>query len=397
LSKLLKETIRDVSQGYQTSALGEFIEILRFFNDQNLLERNLNKEDQVLLRKVKNDKIFLANLMDLFGKVTNSFIFYIISDIPKHLYDFFIANPNQTFQDSDMLINYIKNVFFNQYTIYGLSVRNIGRVTTFLNKVRQELEGIAVNDLNKNLEFIELDIKYVYSDFYMSDADPQQRIITKKHLIYPKNVLKSINENLNEKKNQEYKFFSLSMVLLGGIGPQGHGFTYSTPKGEVIEICSDIKENEAIIIKYKFFLKEQFINRLDKSLIDIDSQIRVQIISFLKNLITPNEFVGYKKMDYILSQIKAFLLSIKELDNKDLEVLFNRISDAISIILRPIRMIDQFKARMELVSKDKLKSEDIAKLTSLRNKSHYDVLRERVFFQYITDRFYEIYQKNKRK
>ncbi|TFF83887.1 MAG: hypothetical protein EU552_02290 [Promethearchaeota archaeon] len=397
LSKLLKETIRDVSQGYQTSALGEFIEILRFFNAQNLLERNLNKVDQVLLRKVKKDKIFLANLMDLFGKVTNSFIFYIINDIPKHLYDFFIANPNQTFQDSDMLINYIKNVFFNQYTIYGLSIRNIGRVTTFLNKVRQELEGIAINDLNKNLEFIELDIKYVYSDFYMSDGDPQQRIITKKHLIYPKNVLKYINENLNEKKNQEYKFFSLSMVLLGGIGPQGHGFTYSTPKGEVIEICSDIKENEAIIIKYKFFLKEQFINRLDKSLIDIDSQIRVQIISFLKHLITPNEFVGYKKMDYILSQIKAFLLSIKELDNIDLEELFNRISDAISIILRPIRMVDQFKARMELVSKDKLKSEDIAKLTSLRNKSHYDVLRERVFFQYITDRLYEIYQKNKRK
>jgi hypothetical protein len=187
------------------------------------------------------------------------------------------------------------------------------------------------------------------------------------------------------------------MVLLGGIGPQGHGFTYSTPKGEVIEICSDIKENEAIIIKYKFFLKEQFINRLDKSLIDIDSQIRVQIISFLKNLITPKQFVGYKKMDYILSQIKAFLLSIKELDNIDLEELLNRISDATSIILRPIRMVDQFKARMELVSKDKLKSEDIAKLTSLRNKSHYDVLRERLFFQYITDRFYEIYQKNKRK
>ncbi|MFW9900658.1 MAG: hypothetical protein ACFFDY_05155, partial [Candidatus Thorarchaeota archaeon] len=77
--------------------------------------------------------------------------------------------------------------------------------------------------------------------------------------------------------------------------------------------------------------------------------------------------------------------------------LINKISNAINAILRPIKMMDQYKARMFLVVSGLLKSEDIAKLTSLKEKSHYDILRERIFFQYITNWFYELYQTEKKK
>ena len=266
LSTLLKDTIRNVSEGYETSALGEFIEILRFFNNHHFLERELSEEAQNLITNIKQDKIFIANLLDLFDKITNSFIFYLINDIPQLFHDFFINNPNPYFPDSDILIYYVKNVFFNQYTIYGLSVRYLGTVSKFFKELRKELKRDKFHIKNSNTEFIELDIKYKFSEFYMNYGDTQQRLITKKHLISPRNILKCMNDNLVKSEDFNYKFENLSMVLLGGIGPQGHGFTYSTPRGEVIEICSDIKENEAIIIKYKIFLKEQFIHRLDLEL-----------------------------------------------------------------------------------------------------------------------------------
>ncbi|MFX1408549.1 MAG: hypothetical protein ACFFBW_16480, partial [Promethearchaeota archaeon] len=172
---------------------------------------------------------------------------------------------------------------------------------------------------------------------------------------------------------------------------------YSTPKGELVEICSDMKENEAIIIKYKQFLKQQFLKRLGKELTKLKIEIREEIIDYLSSVLNPKELINYAKRDEILSKVEKF---ISELSLFKSEIKYKRfiekISNSVSIILRPIKMIDQFKARMNLVNENKLKSEDIAKLTSLKKKTHYDILRERFFFQYIVDWFYTIYLNKKK-
>ncbi len=75
----------------------------------------------------------------------------------------------------------------------------------------------------------------------------------------------------------------------------------------------------------------------------------------------------------------------------EFQELIRNISNAITVILRKIKLDDQFKTRMNLIDEDKIKSEDIAKLTSLKGKSHYDVLRERFFFQNEIKQFYKDY------
>jgi hypothetical protein len=188
---------------------------------------------------------------------------------------------------------------------------------------------------------------------------------------------------------------------MGGIGPQEKGLTYSTPKGEVIEICTDVNQNKAIIIKFKEFLKKQFIEKLEKEL--LNSHIKVntikKLVDFFVETLSKEEKINYQKKKSIISHIKNFLVEdgyYQNVNEIDFQNLIDKFSKVISVILRPIKMIDQYKARMDLVADGKLKAEDIAKLTSLKGKSHYDVLRERFFFQYIIDWFYNIYTSKKK-
>ncbi|MFX0001414.1 MAG: hypothetical protein ACFE9Q_03235 [Candidatus Hodarchaeota archaeon] len=406
ISKLLLKCTDKISIEYQTSALGEIIDILKFCNDYHLLENEISESKKQKLKFLKEDKLFLANLNDLFGKVSNSFILYVYEVMPRDLYNYFIKSPISYFPDRDGLMYYIKNVFFNQYSIYGLNVRYLSPLENFINVFKENYPFMENNieksekDLSvKDKELIEFDIIYRYRTYYYDTEEEYEHQEIKRHLVSPKNILKNITKITNK---DNYNFYSLSMVLSGGLGPQGLGFTYSTPKGEVIEICSDQKETEAIIIKYKQYLKRKFLIKLEKELenFGIKKTVQNKIISFLLDILNQKDLINYYRKEPILKKINIFLENVDEFQQNhksELYDLMDKISKAISIILRRIKIRDQFITRMDLVLKDNIKSEDIAKLTSLKEKSHYDVLRERLFFQYITNWFYEIYSNEKMK
>lgn len=406
ISKLLLNSIDKISTGYQTSALGEILDTLRFCNEYNFLERDISNLEKYSLRNLKKDTLFLANLNDLFGKVSNSFILYVYKVMPQELYEFFIKSPISFIPDRDGLMHYIKNIFFNQYSIYGLSVRNISPIDNFIKVFK---ENYPFNEsqfkkheeelTNKVKELLEFEVLYRYRTFYYDTEEEHENQEIKKHLVSPNNIIKNLSKVL---KKNNYKFYNLSMVLHGGLGPQGLGFTYSTPKGEVIEICSDTRQNKAIIIKFKKFLKTQFIEKLGKEMTNLHiKEITIEkVVNYLIDALDKKELISYFEKESVLRNIKNFLLEdgeYQKFSENNLKRVENKITNAIHAILRPIKMMDQYKARMDLVARGLLKSEDIAKLTSLKEKSHYDILRERFFFQYITNWFYEIYKTEKLK
>ncbi len=386
ISELFRKNLQEVTESYQTSSLGKNIELLRFCNEFNLFDRDLSKEDSNLIKELKKDKLLISNLNDLFGKVSNSFILYARNVMPRDLYDFFIDDTmSYSFlANTEQMVSYII-IFFDRYFIYGLSVENLGTVKRFIGKFEKTLNE-KKEPSQQGTEHSDGDLKFI--EFYFKN---------KKHLVSTENLIKNKDKILAK---NDFKFYNLSMVLLGGLGPQGHGFTYSTPKGEVIEVCSDIRENDAIIVKYRQFLKQQFLVKLRKELTNLEINLNniEKIINYLSETLNQKEIITYRKKEPILREIRGFLRedpNYQKISIKEYQDLINKISNAMDLILRPIKMIDQFKCRMDLADENKIRSEDIAKLTSLKGKSHYDVLRERFFFQYIVKWFYGVYASEK--
>ncbi|MFX1280875.1 MAG: hypothetical protein ACFFA3_15980 [Promethearchaeota archaeon] len=358
--------------GLNKGLRGRIVELVKFFNKYNLFERNFTIDQIKIIQDIKRkDKLLAVNLKDLFGTVSDSLIFYVCKVMP---YDYvkWIKERMNNPQGFLMSPNSLRN-WTDGYVIYDLVVRNLGSVEDFIEKVEAKQK---LGNLNDDFIFLEFNPRY----FYSPNRNNILRIYQEKHLVYPQNIIKN-KEKILDKTN--YNFYSLSMVVIGGLGPEGFGFTYSTPKGEIIEICSDQRETEAIVIKFKQFLMRKFLNKLEKEMtnLGINRDIRDKIIKFLSDVINPKDYINYYNKNSVLRKIREFLSRIDELRQSKIEVIMEKVSFAISIILKRIKLKDQFITRMELVAQGKLKSEDVAKLTSLRGKSHYDVLRERMFLQ----------------
>lgn len=389
ISELLLNCTKRIIDKFQISALGDQIDILRECKEFGLLENTLSKEELHRVNLIKNDNLFLENLNDLFGKISDSFIYYVYLKFPRIIYNYLKKVPNEYFSDLDNLMYNIKTRFFNQYTIYGLSVRKLSSTKQFI-KIFEKIKGDKdrLKSFDKENKYLTFEIPYQYR-FY--DLEEDRLYIERKiHFVAIKNILMNKDKIFSKK---EYKFYSISMVLIGGLGPQGLGFTYSTPKGEIIEICSDQKETEAIVIKFKQFLKRKFLIKLQNELsnFNIRDEVVKKIIDYLSDTLNPQKKIDYYDRNLILERVKIILDEIDEFRQKDhpeVSKIINKISKAISLILRDIKLKDQFITRMDLVADGKIKSEDIAKLTSLKGKSHYDVLRERFFWQYMIDQMY---------
>lgn len=366
--------------GITSGQIGEIFTVIRFFNDTGLLEREFSKEEVKYIEKIKRDKLIIANLQDLFKRVTNSLIYYTYRTMLENIFQLFlnyfysseISGENISFfYSKEHLIR-----FLDMYAVYGLRVENLGTVEKFIGHIQ-------ANKLNSKDKIFDKEPSLTEFNFK-----------NRTHIVSLKNIEKNMDNILRSRDH--YKFYNLSMVLLGGLGPQGNGFMYSTPRGEVVEICSDRKETEAIIVKYKEFLKRQFLVKLREEMINLNINTKniIKIMDFLSEVLNPKEKINYFKKEAIEKQIKRFLNEIQDspdFQEVELRDLMSKISKAIIIILRPIDMIDQFKCRMDLIEEGKIKSEDIAKLTSLKGKSHYDVLRERFFFQNQIEWFFRFY------
>ena len=366
--------------GIQGGQIGEIFNVIRFFNDIGLMERDLSKKDLEFIEKIKIDKLLIANLGDIFEKVTDSLIFYTFKSMIDNMYNSIILGPySSEVWESGVSPFYDKDSFLgilDLYPMYGLRVEKLGTIEDYLDRFQKYGDSTEMNEIDTDLKLI----KYHFRK--------------RTHIISLSTIEKNKNKILTNREH--YNFYNLSMVLLGGLGPEGHGFTYSTPRGEVVEICSDRKENEAIIIKYKEFLKRQFLVKLRTEMTkkQINAKEVSRIMDFLSSSIKPDELINYFKKNLILKKVARFLDELKDQTDfkkaKHLE-LIDKIERAITIILRPIDLIDQFRCRMELIEDGKLDSEDIAKLTSLKGKSHYDVLRERFFFQNQIEWFFKLY------
>ncbi|MHA1300060.1 MAG: hypothetical protein ACTSO9_11620 [Candidatus Helarchaeota archaeon] len=371
----------------QTSDFSIFFKILDISNKFNLIKytpeqkEDLTQEDSNII-----DSLILENLKDIFGNFDNNFYLFIRYDLPSLVLRLIanIAPPYLEDLYDRERIEEVRAYVENNFYLYGFRVRKVGLFDNYLKNYKKYRE--LYEEGYYSLRIRERS-SLVTSRFFFDVLNSIQET----HLIR-EDVFKEIVEKY-KKKNFVFGYPCISMVVSGGIGPQGKGFAYLTPKNEVIEICSDASQNKAYIIEFKKFLKSMFLSKLEDKLKEqnINEHLIIEILQALDSLIEV-DIVSSEHLNLIWDKIEEYF--IKKIGKSSINeefILF--LKESIFKILVPIKIEDQFKTRMNLIKENKLDPTDISKLVSLGDISHFDILCQRRFFLNLLENIMETYLK----
>lgn len=185
----------------------------------------------------------------------------------------------------------------------------------------------------------------------------------------PKYILsKFVDKNGKWKKHAE-GFIPFSIVLSGGVGPEGKGFAYVTPDGEVVEICGQEKQSQAIIVKSQNITKEQLIDSLR-------DKVSESAIDKIKEVLAPQAYdygiaiESIPNVSEIMHELEGQGIKGKELED---------VSRKMMRILYKVSMEDQFRTRMRMVRDKEIEAVRVPELVGLEGTTHNDILKTREF------------------
>ncbi|MHA1311715.1 MAG: hypothetical protein ACTSQO_12455 [Candidatus Helarchaeota archaeon] len=339
------------------------------------------KNSREIIKSETHYSLIYKCISELFGKISEPFFYFIIKEFPKYIINEFQNDSILYFGDihpfgiEDNLS--ILRDFLNGYTMFGLNIRKISDYNNFMEwydkyKKPSNIQGYYTLEIIRNKQML---------GTFPLDLLGNITTISETHLIND-SILFRIRQK-RDSKNFDFEFPIVSMIVKGGLGPQGKGFAYLTPSNEICEICSDVKENKAYILEYKKVLKRQFINELN-NIIDkwnISEVDKEKIIEFLDANIQLN-IIDSTQIDYVYNKIDYFFDKIIQNNNQILigQSFRKKLKQNVQRILLPIEMQDQFMVRMNLIQSGKIGESEVAKLVSLGDVTHYDMLVQRFFF-----------------
>ncbi|NHI91242.1 MAG: hypothetical protein EAX96_01980 [Candidatus Lokiarchaeota archaeon] len=361
-----------------SSDFSTFFNILDITNRLRLFRKefsSLQKKQKIF---PKHSHVFLENLKLIFSNIDQDFIDYVMDDIPLIALDLINSRISE-YSGSRVSIANLKHYVENVFYAYTLRTRKVASFDEY-KRIYEE------NKKPYDEEFVSLELKMDFQENF--SFDPISFLEFEETHVIDEALFQSIVDL--RQQGIVYDYPIISLVTSGGVGPQGKGFAYLTPMDDVVEICSDLSQNKAYILKFKEFLKSIFLTHLEKKLKEeiLAPEAIENLIDFLQDNLQL-EYININHYEFIIEKIEDYL-DQNDLKLKDRDDFLKYVKMSLLSILAPVKLEDQFKLRMKLIHDNKLRLTDICKLVSLGNVSHFDILNQRQFFIHMLDRLTKI-------